>query len=129
MKYVLSDVAGENYRCADGMWSESLDDAERFDHDAAKVRQEELLTAGVHTRIVETHGRKRKTSEAMVMRVSKGLDAVERAWAGKTIGIGYEADVEVGRIVLTLQPEDSPQDALRISVDVANIWIGEGEEN
>lgn len=129
MRYVLTDVAGEHYRQPDGMWSESLDDAERFEFDAAKVRQEELAAADVHTRIVETNGRKRKTSEAMVMRLSKGLDAIERAWAGKTIGIGYEADVEVGRIVLTLQPEDSPQDALRISVDVANVWIGEGEEN
>lgn len=129
MKYVLSDVAGEHYRRPDGMWSESLDDAERFDFDAAKVRQEGLVADGVHTRIVETHGRKRKTSEAMVMRVSRGLDAIERAWVGKTIGIGYEADVEAGRIVLVLQPEDSPQHSLRVSVDVANIWIGEGEEN
>ena len=129
MKYVLSDVAGENYRCADGMWSESLDDAERFDHDAAKVRQEELLAAGVHTRIVETHGRKRKTSESIVNRVTKSLDKLERQWEGKTIGIGYEVDVEVGQIILTLEPDGEPELSLNISVDISGVFVGVGDEN
>lgn len=129
MKYVLTDAAGQQYRRADGSWSESLDDAERFDFDTAKVRQEELAESGLRTDIVETHGRKRKTSEAMVLRVTRALDAIERAWIGKTIGIGYEADVEAGRIVLTLQPDECPHEAVRVSVDVANIWVGEGEEN
>jgi hypothetical protein len=129
MKYVLSDMAGENYRMADGLWCDSLDHAERFSHDAAKVRQEELLMEGVHTKVVETSGRKRKLTAAMAERVAANLDKLEQAWIGKTIGIGYDIDVEVGRFTITLEPDGEPENALQLSVDVANICIGQGEEN
>jgi hypothetical protein len=114
---------------ADGMWCEEVDLAERFSFDAAQVRVEELLAEGVHTRIVETHGRKRKTSEAIVDRVTKALDRLEGQWEGKTIGIGYEVDVEVGQIILTLEPEGEPELALNISVDISGVFVGIGDEN
>jgi fibronectin type 3 domain-containing protein len=129
MKYVLSDVAGENFRMADGMWCEEVDLAERFSFDAAQVRVEELLAEGVHTRIVETHGRKRKTSESIVGRVTRALDRLEQQWEGKTIGIGYEVDVEVGHIILTLQPEDQPELSLNVTVDISGVFVGVGDEN
>jgi len=129
MKYVLSDVAGENFRMADGMWCEEVDLAERFSFDAAQVRVEELLAEGVHTRIVETHGRKRKTSESIVNRVTRALDRLEQQWEGKTIGIGYEVDVEVGHIILTLQPEDQPELSLNVTVDISGVFVGVGDEN
>jgi hypothetical protein len=129
MKYVLSDVAGENFRMADGMWCEEVDLAERFSFDAAQVRVEELLAEGVHTRIVETHGRKRKTSESIVTRVTRALDKLEQQWEGKTIGIGYEVDVEVGHIILTLQPDDQPELSLNVTVDISGVFVGVGDEN
>jgi fibronectin type 3 domain-containing protein len=129
MKYVLSDVAGENFRMADGMWCEEVDLAERFSFDAAQVRVEELLAEGVHTRIVETHGRKRKTSESIVGRVTRALDKLEQQWEGKTIGIGYEVDVEVGHIILTLQPDDQPELSLNVTVDISGVFVGVGDEN
>jgi len=129
MKYVLSDVAGEHFRMADGMWCEEVDLAERFSFDAAQVRVEELLAEGVHTRIVETHGRKRKTSESIVNRVTRALDKLEAQWEGKTIGIGYEVDVEVGHIILTLQPEDQPELSLNVTVDISGVFVGVGDEN
>lgn len=127
MKYVLTD--GENYRCADGSWSNSLDEAERFSHDAAVVRRDELAAGGVDTRIVETSGRSRKNTETMVLRITRGLEAIERAWEGKTIGIGFDCDVEVGRVNLVFQPEDEPENAVVVHVDVADIVIGAGPEN
>jgi hypothetical protein len=129
MKYVLSDVAGEHFRMADGMWAEEVDLAERFTFDAAQVRVEELLAEGVHTRIVETHGRKRKTSESIVNRVTRALDRLEAQWEGKTIGIGYEVDVEVGHIILTLQPDDQPELSLNVTVDISGVFVGVGDEN
>lgn len=129
MKYVLTDVAGENYRRADGMWSDSADDAERFDFDAAKVRQEELMAEDCHTVVVETHGRSRQRSEAMLMRVSAALERLEQQWEGKTIGIGFDCDVEVGRVNLILQPTDEPELCLQLNLDVANIMVGQGDEN
>ncbi len=129
MKYVLSDIAGEHYRLATGEWTTEIDEGERFGHDAAKVRQEELLAQGVHTQIVETHGRKRHTSEAMVKRTAAALAALEEAWVGKTVGIGYEVDVEAGRFNLTFEPIDHPEYAVQVNVDVANILVGEGDEN
>lgn len=127
MKYVLTD--GENYRCADGSWTDNLDEAERFSHDAAVVRRDELGAEGVDTQIVETSGRSRKNTEAMVLRITRGLEAIERAWEGKTIGIGFDCDVEVGRINLVFQPEDEPESAVVVHVDVADILIGAGPEN
>jgi hypothetical protein len=127
MKYVLAD--GDNYRQADGGFTDEIDHAERFSHDAAVVRRDELAMEGVDTRIVETSGRKRKTTEAMVMRISGNLDKLERKWVGKTIGIGYDVDVEVGRINLTLEPEGEPENALVVHIDVADIMIGQGDEN
>lgn len=129
MKYVLTDVAGENYRMADGSWSESIDEAERFDHDAAMVRREELIVDGCHTQVVETHGRKRKTTESMAMRVSAALAALEEKWKGKTIGIGYDIDVEAGRFNLIFEPEGEPEFAIQVNTDVANILVGEGDQN
>lgn len=129
MKYVLSDVAGENFRMADGMWCDEVDLAERFSFDAAQVRAEELAAEGVHTRIVETHGRKRKTSESIVNRVTRALDKLEQQWEGKTIGIGYEVDVEVGHIILTLQPDDQPELSLNVTVDISGVFVGVGDEN
>lgn len=129
MKYVLSDVAGENFLLADGNFTEELDFAERFSFDAAQVRMAELGAEGCHVKIVETHGRKRKLSEAMVDRITASLDRLEEQWEGKTIGIGYEVDVEVGRIILTLEPEGHPEHALEVSVDIANIRAGMGEDN
>jgi hypothetical protein len=129
MKYVLSDIAGENFRLADGMWSEEIDLAERFSFDAAQVRIEELAAEGVHCKAVETHGRKRKTSESIVNRVTKALDKLERQWEGKTIGIGYEVDVEVGQIILTLEPDGEPELSLNISVDISGVFVGVGDEN
>lgn len=127
MKYVLTD--GENYRQADGGWSESIDHAERFNYDAAVVRRDELAGAGVATRIVETSGRSRQNTEAMLLRVTRSLEILERAWSGKEIGIGFDCDVEVGRIDLVIQPEDEPQNALTLHLDVANIEVGQGDEN
>jgi hypothetical protein len=129
MKYVLSDIAGQHFRLADGMWSEEIDLAERFSFDAAQVRIEELAAEGVHCKAVETHGRKRKTSESIVNRVTKALDKLERQWVGKTIGIGYEVDVEVGQIILTLEPDGEPQLSLNISVDISGVFVGVGDEN
>lgn len=127
MKYVLCD--GENYRRADGEWSENIDHAERFSWDAAIVRRDELAAAGTDTRIVETSGRSRQNTEAMLLRVTKNLEALERSWEGKTIGIGFECDVEVGRISLVFEPEGEPENCLVIHADVANIAIGQGEAN
>ena len=129
MKYVLSDIAGENFRLADGMWSEEIDLAERFSFDAARVRIEELAAEGVHCKAVETHGRKRKTSESIVNRVTRALDKLEQQWEGKTIGIGYEVDVEVGQIILTLEPEGHPELSLNISVDISGVFVGAGDAN
>lgn len=127
MKYVL-EHKGE-YRQADGAWTDEIDHAERFSHDAAVVRRDELAMEGVATRIVETTGRKRKTTEAMVMRITSNLDKLEQAWVGKTIGIGYDIDVEVGRINLVFEPEGEPENALVVHVDVADILIGQGDDN
>lgn len=127
MKYVLTD--GENYRRADGEWSDSIDEAERFTFDAAVVRRDELADRGVETRIVETSGRSRQNTEAMLLRVTKNLEALERAWEGKTIGIGFECDVEVGRIDLVFEPEGEPENSLVVHVDVANVMVGRGENN
>ena len=129
MKYVLADTDGDLYRAASGEWVESIDHAERFSWDAVVVRRDELGAEGVATRIVETHGRSRKTSEAMVIRITRGLDSLEAAWAGKTIGIGYECDIEAGRVNVTIQPEDEPENAVEFHVDVADIVIGRGDEN
>ena len=127
MKYVLTD--GETYRRADGEWSDSIDDAERFTFDAAVVRRDELADRGVETRIVETSGRSRKNTEAMLLRVTRNLETLERAWEGKTIGIGFECDVEVGRIELVFEPENEPENALVVHVDVSNVLIGRGDVN
>lgn len=127
MKYVLSD--GAQYRRADGSWTENLDEAERFSHDAAVVRRDELAGGGVETRIVETSGRSRKNTEAMLLRVTRNLESLERAWHGKTIGIGFDCDVEVGRVDLVFEPEGEPENALVVHVDVSNILIGRGDEN
>lgn len=129
MKYVLTDVAGENYRRADGYWSDDIDDAERFDHDAAAVRKEELEAEECYTKIVETHGRKRHRSEAMMMRTTAVLAKLEEAWRGKTIGIGYECDVEAGRINLIFEPDGHPELAVQVNTDIANVCVGEGDEN
>lgn len=129
MKYVLTDMAGEHYRLADGMWTTNIDEAERFDHDAAMVRREELLVEDCHTRVVETHGRKRKTTESMAMRVSAALAALEEKWKGKTIGIGYDIDVEAGRFNLIFEPDGEPEFAIQVNTDVANILVGEGDQN
>ena len=129
MKYVLSDVAGENYRRADGYWSEDIDDAERFDHDAAVIRKEELEAEECYTKIVETHGRKRHRSESMLMRTTAVLAKLEEAWKEKTIGIGYECDTASGRMTITFEPEGCPELAIQISTDVANVCVGEGDEN
>jgi hypothetical protein len=129
MKYVLSDPTGENFRMASGVWTEEIDRAERFSYDAAQVRLQEIAAEGIDARIVETHGRKRKTSESMVDRVTQALDRLEMQWEGKTIGIGYEVDVEVGQIILTLEPEGEPHLSLNISVDIAGVMVGVGEEN
>jgi sulfate adenylyltransferase subunit 1 (EFTu-like GTPase family) len=127
MKYVLTHKG--KYRQADGVFTDEVDHAERFSHDAAVVRRDELSMQGVATRIVETSGRKRNTTEAMVMRITKNLDKLEQAWAGKTIGIGYDIDVEVGRINLIFEPDGEPENALVVHVDVADIMIGQGDEN
>ena len=127
MKYVLTD--GDAYRCVDGSWSENLDHAERFSHDAAVVRRDELAAAGVDTRIVETSGRSSGNTEAMVLRITKNLERLEQAWEGKTIGIGFECDVEVGRINIVFEPEGEPENALELHVDVSDILIGLGDEN
>ena len=127
MKYILTD--GENYRRADGAWTENIDHAERFSYDAAVVRRDELADRGVETRIVETSGRSRQNTEAMLLRVTKNLEALERAWIGKTIGIGFECDVEVGRINLVFEPENEPENALVVHVDVAGVLIGRGDVN
>lgn len=129
MKYVLSDIAGQHFRLASGDWTEEMDRAERFSFDAAQVRLEELAADGVHAKIVETHGRKRKTSEAMVDRITAALDRLEEQWEGKTIGIGYEVDVEVGQIILTLEPDGEPELSLNISVDISGVFVGAGDEN
>ena len=129
MKYALTDPAGDRYRMADGRWTETADHAERFSYDAAVVRRDELAAAGIDTRIVETQGRSRKASEAMVMRITRNLDRLESAWAGKTIGIGYDVDVEVGRVNLVIQPEDEPENALEVAVDISDIMVGRGDRN
>jgi len=54
---------------------------------------------------------------------------LERQWEGKTIGIGYEVDVEVGQIILTLEPDGEPELSLNISVDIAGVFVGVGDEN
>ena len=127
MKYVLFN--GEEYRRADGEWTPDPDHAERFSHDAAAVRRDELVAAGIDARIVETHGRSRKASAAMVGRITKNLDTLERSWRGKTIGIGYDVDVEAGRVNLIIQPEDEPENALEVAVDIASIMVGRGDAN
>ena len=127
MKYVLTD--GENYRRADGSWTDTLDEAERFSHDAAVVRRDELADGGVETRIVETSGRSRRNTEAMVLRVTRSLETLERSWEGKTIGIGFDCDVEVGRINLVLEPEGEPENSLTVHVDVSDIFVGRGDTN
>ena len=127
MKYVLTD--GQSYRCADGSWTDSLDEAERFSHDAAVVRRDELAAGGVETRIVETSGRSRKNTEAMVLRITRNLETLERAWEGKTIGIGFDCDVEVGRVDLVFEPEGEPENALVIHCDIASILVGRGDAN
>jgi hypothetical protein len=127
MKYVLS--RGDEYRRADGKYTDNLDHAERFSHDAAVVRRDELAEAGEATRIVETSGRSRKNTEAMLLRITRNLETLERAWEGKTIGIGFDCDVEVGRINLVFEPENEPENALVVHVDVADILIGQGDEN
>jgi hypothetical protein len=127
MKHILTD--GERYRRADGSWSESIDEAERFSFDAAVVRREELGAEGVATRIVETSGRSRRNTEAMLLRVTRNLERLEQAWQGKTIGIGFDCDVEVGRVNLVFEPEGEPENSLEIHVDVSSILIGRGEAN
>lgn len=127
MKYVLTD--GERYRRSDGSWTDSLDEAERFSHDAAVVRREELAEGNVETRIVETSGRTRQNTEAMVLRVTRNLESLERAWEGKTIGIGFDCDVEVGRVNLVFEPEGEPENALVVHCDIASILIGQGDVN
>jgi hypothetical protein len=129
MRYVLTDVAGENYRLADGKWTSQIDEAERFEYDAAVVRQEELMAEDCHTRVVETHGRSRKLSESMIMRITKALGYLEEQWEGKTIGIGYECDVEAGRINLILEPDGEPELCLQVNVDISNVLVGQGDGN
>lgn len=129
MKYVLSDDGGHVFRMASGDWTDEMDRAERFSFDAAQVRLEELAADGIACKIVETHGRKRKTSEAIVDRITRALDRLEEQWEGKTIGIGYEVDVEVGQIILTLEPDGEPELSLNISVDISGVFVGVGDEN
>ena len=65
----------------------------------------------------------------MVGRITKNLDTLERSWRGKTIGIGYDVDVEAGRVNLIIQPEDEPENALEVAVDIASIMVGRGDAN
>jgi hypothetical protein len=65
----------------------------------------------------------------MLLRITKNLEAMERSWEGKTIGIGFDCDVEVGRIDLVFEPDGEPENAIVVHVDVADIYIGRGDEN
>lgn len=58
-----------------------------------------------------------------------GETRLEQQWEGKTIGIGYEVDVEVGHIILTLQPDDQPELSLNVTVDISGVFVGVGDEN
>ena len=49
--------------------------------------------------------------------------------AGQNDRIGFDCDIEAGRINLMLEPDGEPENCLQVNVDVANIMVGNGDEN
>lgn len=64
-----------------------------------------------------------------VERLTLQLDQLEQDWIGRTVGIGYDADTDTGRIVITIEPQDAPALALRIVCDVDAVRVGRGDAN
>ena len=71
----------------------------------------------------------RKKRSAAVELLTKQLDRLEQSWAGRTIGIGYDADTGEDVITITLEPTDDPTHAMTITARVADVTIGTGNEN
>lgn len=67
--------------------------------------------------------------ESRVERLTLQLDQLEQDWIGRTIGIGYDADTDTGRIVITFEPQGAPALALRIVCDVDAVRVGRGDSN
>ena len=68
--------------------------------------------------------RREQTTE----RLAVGLKKLEQSWQGKPVGIGFDADLESGRITLTIGPEGQTFN-LVVSADVDDVRIGSGERN
>lgn len=71
----------------------------------------------------------RSPREAAAQRLARALDQMEQNWIGKTVGIGYECDVDSGRITLTFEPVGDAANVLTITADVADVRTGQGPQN
>ena len=71
----------------------------------------------------------RKPRESIAHRLTLALDAIEQAWIGRTIGIGYDCDTDTGRIKITLEPAGAPEHIVTISADVQDVKVGTGDPN
>ena len=65
--------------------------------------------------------------DAMTRRLAVGLKKLERSWSGKTIGIGFDADMDTGRITMTIGPE-GPTFNLVVTAAVEDVRVGDTTE-
>ena len=70
-----------------------------------------------------------KQREAITKRLAVGLRYLEKSWNGKTIGIGFDAYMDTGRITITLGPDGGQTFNLVVSANVEDVRIGDGEFN
>jgi hypothetical protein len=67
--------------------------------------------------------------EARAERIALGLASLEKQWRGKQVGIGFDADTDTGRIVITFGVADEPAFTVTITADIDGVSIGTGDAN
>jgi hypothetical protein len=65
-----------------------------------------------------------KQREAIARRLAIGLKNLERSWQGKAIGIGFDADIDAGRITMTIGPEGQTFN-LVVTANIEDVRVGD----
>lgn len=66
--------------------------------------------------------------EQMVERLALNLKRLEESWIGQGIGIGFDADLDTGRVTIYIGPGGQTF-RLTITANAEDVRIGEGEWN
>lgn len=66
--------------------------------------------------------------EQMVERLAFSLKRLEKSWIGQGIGIGFDADLDTGKVTLYIGPEGQTFN-LTVTANADDVRVGGGEWN